>query len=195
MKEDIAKLRHARSKKDFPNLKLEEDEYVELAISRSKIGIIGIWAGIILCGLIIIIFSSALGSIGGNSFFNFNDNTSHYLNMIFIIILVILFLIGYVGTKVYSENKLYVTNYRAIQISAISLFTKSTNVIDLISIEDVSFKQSGIIEAIFKLGEIRMSTVGDETTYTFPYVDTPTDELEVITHLVHEVKKDMKKTR
>ena len=38
-----------------------------------------------------------------------------------------------------------------------------------------------------------MSTIGDETTYTLKYVDTPTDELEIITHLVH-VEKERAKT-
>ncbi|MBQ6605362.1 hypothetical protein IJH66_00005, partial [Candidatus Saccharibacteria bacterium] len=52
-------------------------------------------------------------------------------------------------------------------------------------IEDVSFKQSGIFDYLFKIGTIRMSTVGDETTYTFPFVDTPTDEVEMIAHLIH----------
>ena len=39
-----------------------------------------------------------------------------------------------------------------------------------------------------------MSTVGDETTYTFKYVDTPTDELEKITHLVHMEKEKTKES-
>jgi hypothetical protein len=33
-----------------------------------------------------------------------------------------------------------------------------------------------------------MSTVGDETTYTFPWLDTPNDEVNTISHLVYENK-------
>ena len=94
-----------------------------------------------------------------------------------------------IGLNVYSNNRLFVTNKRIIQQAQASLFSSSTNVIDLVSIEDVSFKQSGIWEHLIKVGTLRMSTIGEETTYTFKYVDTPIDELETITHLVH-VEKD-----
>ena len=36
-----------------------------------------------------------------------------------------------------------------------------------------------------------MSTIGDETTYIFKYLDTPTDELETITHYVHIEKGEI----
>ena len=36
-----------------------------------------------------------------------------------------------------------------------------------------------------------MSTIGDETTYVFKYLDTPTDELETITHFVHIEKGEI----
>ena len=35
MDEGLAKIRHDRSKKDFPFLKLDDDEYVEFAFSRA----------------------------------------------------------------------------------------------------------------------------------------------------------------
>ena len=69
------------------------------------------------------------------------------------------------------------------------LFTRSSNVIELSRIEDVSFKQNGFFDYIFRIGTIRMSTVGDETTYTFPFVDTPTDEVNLIAHLIHLAKE------
>ena len=65
------------------------------------------------------------------------------------------------------------------------------NVIDLVSVEDVSFKQSGLFEHLFEVGTLRMSTIGDETTYIFKYLDTPTDELEIITHYVHVEKGEI----
>ena len=53
MKNDLVKLRHARSTKDFPGLKLEDNEFVELVIRRSKIGLILIWAGMALGGIVL----------------------------------------------------------------------------------------------------------------------------------------------
>jgi len=190
MKMDLADLRHARSRKDFPELTLEKDEYVELAVSRSKVGLVLIWGGVIigiLAVTIVVLLASAV-DMDDNLLFKASGSAKRYFNLLFFALYAMLIIIGLVGSKVYRGNKLFVTNHRVVQISTLSLFSQSTNVINLVSIEDVSYKQSGIFEYIFKIGTIRMSTVGDETTYTFPYVDTPTDELDTITHLVHVAK-------
>lgn len=189
MKKELVRLRHARSKKDFPEITLEEDEYVELAIRRSKIGLFFIWLGVIL-GFAALTAALILFANGGasSSIFKINATSKHYLYIMIFALYVLVFLMGIVATITYASNKLYITNKRAIQMSMSSLFSKSVNVIDLVSIEDVSFKQNGLFEHIFQLGTIRMSTVGDETTYTFKYVNTPRDELDTITHLVHTIK-------
>lgn len=193
MKKELVRLRHARSKKDFPEITLEEDEYVEIAIRRSKIGLFFIWLGVVL-GFVALTAALILFAHGGisSSVFRVNETSKHYLYIMVFALYVILFLVGIVATITYASNKLYVTNKRAFQLSMTSLFSKSVNVIDLVSIEDVSFKQNGVFEHIFQLGTIRMSTVGDETTYTFKYVNTPRDELDTITHLVHTAKSHNK---
>lgn len=189
MKKELVRLRHARSKKDFPDITLEEDEYVELAIRRSKIGLVFIWLGVLL-GFAALTAALILFAFGGisSSMFRINATSKHYLYIMIFSLYAVLILVGIVATITYASNKLYITNKRAIQMTMTSLFSKSTNVIDLVSIEDVSFKQNGIFEHIFQLGTIRMSTVGDETTYTFKYINTPRDELDTITHLVHTTK-------
>ena len=53
MKQDLVNLHHARSKHVFPNLKLEEDEFVELAFRRTRVGLILIWGGMIIGGLVL----------------------------------------------------------------------------------------------------------------------------------------------
>lgn len=175
--------------RNHSSTKLESGEHIMLSIARAKIGLVLIWAGeffgFIILTLILILF---LNGATSSSFIKITSAAQTYLYAIVFILYGVLFLTGIVGTKIYTSNHLYVTNKRVIQKTCTSLFNKSTNIIDLASIEDVSFKQSGIFEYIFKLGTIRLSTVGDETTYTFKYVDTPTDELEVILHLVHTAK-------
>ena len=54
MKSDLAKLRHARSKKDFPDISLEENEYVVLKIKRSSIIPVLVWTGVILAAIFFI---------------------------------------------------------------------------------------------------------------------------------------------
>lgn len=178
-------------KHSLPEVKLEKGEKVELSIHRAGIGIFFIWflsaLGYVAILLILAFLSIASNSV--NSSLMLDEMAKAYIWMVSIVLSGIITIAALVSTKVYSDNHLYVTNKRLIHHECISLFTKSINVIDLSSIEDVSFKQENVIDQIFKLGTIRMSTVGDETTYTFKYVNTPHDELETITHLVHVEKE------
>ena len=195
MKEDLIKLHHTRSKKDFPELDLEEDEYVELSIQRSNYGLLAIWSLTAFASLILIIVAITTNTRGASvmSSLGFNPAAIGSLYFIFIILLGVIILCAVVFSRVYKSNRMFVTNRRIFHYEAISLFAKSVNVIELNRIEDVSFRQNGVIDHIFHLGTIRLSTVGDETTYTFKFVDTPTDELKTIMHLVH-VAKEAKKS-
>ena len=188
MKASLARIRHARSKKDFPFLNLEEHEYVELAITRSKKGLILIWAvaliGILVLGILSVVI---VGHVTRST--ALKSETMSYFWMILGLLSCLLLLGALVYSKIYLANKLYVTNKRVFQFAQSSLFAKSANIIELSRIEDVSYKQTSIIEHLFSFGTLRMSTVGDETTYTFPYVDTPTDEVELIAHLIYTQKK------
>ena len=132
-------------------------------------------------------------SVGGDEIVAFNGFAKSYLYLIILVLFGIITIATLIGTKVYNANRLYVTNKRLIHHQANSLFSKSVNVIELLSIEDVSFQQENIGDHIFKLGTIRMSTIGDETTYIFKYVNTPKDELDTITHLVHMEKEKTKR--
>ena len=186
MKTSLARIRHARSKQEFPFLPLEEGEYVELALTRSKLGLVLIWGGVAIALLGIILFATIISSsLSASSLGGIPDSAMPYFFMLIISLSLALVVAGVVGMKIYNGNSLFVTNKRIFQNTMTGLFARSSNVIELYRIEDVSFKQSGIFDYLFKIGTIRMSTVGDETTYTFPFVDTPTDEVEMIAHLIH----------
>ena len=193
MKKELIKLHHARSAKDFPELRLEENEYVELAITRSKLGIVLMWGAAGFGYLALFIAILFLEFNYDNSTVALDGFAKSYLYLIILVLFGIITITALIGSKVYQSNRLYVTNKRLIHHQANSLFSKSVNVIELLSIEDVSFKQENIADHFFKLGTIRMSTIGDETTYIFKYVNTPKDELDTITHLVHMEKEKTKR--
>ena len=189
MKTSLARIRHARSKQEFPFLPLEEGEYVELALTRSKLGLVLIWGGVAIALLGIILFATIISSsLSASSLGGIPNSAMPYFFMLIISLSLALVVAGVVGMKIYNGNSLFVTNKRIFQNTMTGLFARSSNVIELYRIEDVSFKQSGIFDYLFKIGTIRMSTVGDETTYTFPFVDTPTDEVNFIAHLIHLAK-------
>ena len=172
-----------------PTIKLEEGENLVLIIKRSPIPLILLWAGEAIAMIILIvlhIFFAHPHTI--EQFMRIDSSTQPVLFFIIYLLAVVLLAVGLISTTVYRRNILFVTNKRLIQEITTSLFVASTNVISLRSIEDISFRKSGLWDYLLHIGSIRFSTVGDETTYTFRYVDTPQDEMETITHLVHEAK-------
>ena len=188
MKTELAKIHHARSSKEYPDVDLMENEYVVLSINRSKSGLMMIWAGeaVGFIALTVVLVMLASGGFGAG-LAQVNGTAMSYLYMLIFALYGVLLISGLVGTSLYKSNHLIITNERAIHKVRTNLLARSTNIISLQSIEDVSFKQSGLVDYILRLGTIRMSTV--ESTYTFSYVDTPRDEIKTITRLVHEAKE------
>ena len=191
MKTELAKVQHARSAKDFPEIDLEQDEHVVLHIRRSRIGVVFIWAIVALMilalSITLILFASNNDTV--NNVFSMNESSLHYLRLGIFALYIVFFFGGMVGQSIYNSNQIYVTNHRLIQKSRNSLFAHSTNIIELRRIEDVSFRQTSLIDNLFHIGMLRMSTVGEETTYSLKYVDTPRDEVKTISHLVYECKQ------
>ena len=180
MDEGLVKIRHERSVKDFPFLKLVENEYVEFAFKRARI-----WLNLILgslsAGLILILLAFLLVLLGQSSI----DSTG--ISFLYIILGALLFavlLAGLFTMIVYRGNRLFVTNKHVIQLIMVSPMANSVNMIDLSSIEDTSFSQNGIMQKIFGYGTFRLSTVGEETTYTFKNSDITQEELRAVSKLV-----------
>ncbi len=188
MDEGLVKIRHARSKKDYPFLKLDEDEYVEFAFRRSRLCLIAIFGGLAI-GLIVILFSFLLVLLGQKTL---DDMGRHFMFMILMCLIAAGIVIGLIALAVYRGNRLFITNKHAIQMVMKSPVATSVNIIDLVSVEDASFHQSGLLQTIFHYGTFRLSTVGDETTYTFPYSDISSSELKAVVKLISEAKKKNK---
>lgn len=185
MDENLAKIRHERSKKDFPGLKLDEGEYVEFFFKRAKI-CLGMICGGVFVGLVIIL----LGFLFVLMQQSMIDEMG--LNFLFIILTALLaaaIIIWLIALKLYNGNKLYVTNKHVIQMVMDSPVSTSINIIDLESVEDASFRQTNILQKLFHYGTFRLSTVGDETTYTFKYSDISPSELRGVTDLITNAKK------
>ncbi len=186
MDESLVKIRHERSKKDFPELKLEEDEYIEFAFSRARICLLMILLGT-FGGLILILLAFLLVLLGQSMIDEMGKN---FLFIILFALLGAALLIGLISIRVYHGNKLFVTNKHIIQMVMNTLISTSINIIDLASVEDASFRQDTILQKMLNYGTFRLSTVGDETTYTFKYSDIKPSELKAVTDLITRAKNN-----
>lgn len=186
MDENLAKIRHERSKRDFPSLKLDEGEYVEFFFKRAKICLKLIWWAT-FSGLVIVLVGFLLVLINQDVI---DDMGRKFLFIILGALLTAAAIIWLLALKLYNGNKLYVTNMHVIQMVMNSPVSTSINMIDLKAVEDASFHQKNLFQKMFHYGTLRLSTVGDETTYTFPYSDITTDQLRVVTELISAAKKN-----
>lgn len=191
MDNNLAKIRHERSVKDFPYLKLEDDEYVEFAFSRAKICLMLI-LGSVAGGLILILLAFLLVLLGQQMI---DEMGKHFLFIILFALLAASIIIGIISLRIYRGNKLFITNKHVIQFIMETLVSDSVNLIDLSSVEDASFRQDSLTQKIFHYGTFRLSTIGDETTYTFKYSDITTSELKAVTKLISDAKKISKKSK
>lgn len=185
MDESLARIRHERSKKDFPSLKLEDGEYVEFAFSRARVCLYLIISATFIS--VIIILLAFLLTLLGQSMIDAAGR-----NFLFIILFALLasaIIISAIAFMIYRGNQLYITNKHVIHRTMTAPMSHSTNVIDLPSIEDASFHKNGFLPSLFNYGTLRLATVGDETTYTFKYSDISTEDLNSVTKIITEAKK------
>ena len=185
MDEGLAKVRHERSVKDFPNIRLDENEYVEFAFKRARASIMLIVGGL-AAGLIVILLSFLLVILYQP---DLDEMGVKFLMVILAALTGAIFIAMLIAIFIYNRNRLFITNKHVIQLITTSLTASSDNYIDLASIEDVSFHQNRITEKIFGYGTLRLATVGDETTYTFKDSDVTQTEITAISKLVTEAKK------
>lgn len=188
METSLAKIRHERSKKDFPFLHLEEDEYVEFAFKRARICLLAI-LGATAAAIIVILLAFLLILMGQSML---DDMGRNFVYIILATLLASSVIIGIIAIMLYNGNKLFVTNKRVTQMIMDSPVSTSVNTIDLTSVEDASFHQNGILQTFLHYGTLRLATVGDETTYTFKYSDIPPEDLKGVTKLISEAKKKTK---
>lgn len=184
MDEGLARIRHERSMKDFPFLELEDNEYVEYAFRRAKIWLHLILGGL-AAGLIFILLAFLLVLLGQDTLDGIGIS---FLYVMLGAMVAAVFLAAIFTMMVYRGNRLFITNRHVIQMVMLSPLSSSFNMIDLSSIEDTSFSQDGIWQKMFGYGTFRLSTIGDETTYTFKKSDITTEELKAISKLVSKAK-------
>jgi len=185
---DASRLKHIKSQKIFPELVLNDGDFVVSAVRRHLIGLaIPFTVGILAIALAFTVL------------FNYDIITnllkitgpSANLSSVFIpVVAFVIFVIfsEYIIYYVYTNNKFFLTNDSVIQQTQTGLFSNSEHIISLGNIEDASYSQNGIIQQFFNYGSIRLSTEGDETTYRFTYVANPKECISTLDNAIEHFK-------
>lgn len=171
----------------FPHLNLSKGEYVILDVRRHPIG------------MFLPVFATGAGLLGLMAVLIFypNDSASGMMAALptyeqivlpVLLVMVLVALGGAVALWVYLQNHFYMTNESVIQEIQHGLFDRNEQTVSLGSIEDASFKQTGILQTMLNYGTVRLSTEGDETTYRFSYVANPRRHVSILNNAIEAFK-------
>ena len=182
---DELREKHDQSVRRYPFLNLSEGEYVILDIKRHPMGMI---IPIALTGLslfAILAFAAIYPSLVNSGIPMIDAST-----MFGIILLVALVVVlgGAIALWVYVQNQFFMTNESVIQEIQESLVSRHEQTVSLGSIEDASFRKSGIMQTLFDYGTIHLSTEGEETTYIFHYVANPKKQVAILNNAIEAFK-------
>ena len=172
---------HDRSVHDYPDIKFGPREYVVIDVQRSFFGLVRIWGIALLVFFIMVAMVAIIHSMSP-------DDMSMMLTMLLLIAAFLLPLVGgLVATHVYNGNRFVVTNERVFARIQLTPFAVRSQNVELEHVEDCSVVQTNPLQLMFNYGSIRLSTVGDEQTYLFTYVDNPKVQFDVVNHVVQQV--------
>lgn len=189
---DRVKQKHDECMRLYPYLNLSEGEYVILRITRHPIGLLipvlfTTFAVVVLVTFIFLIpdfYSTADTPTLIDSFVP----SSALMIGVLGLLAIISGLLGGVAIWVYQQNKFFLTTESVIQEIQHSLFSRHEQTVSLGSIEDASFKREGILQHVFNYGTMRLSTEGEETTYSFSYVENPKEQVATINNAIEAFK-------
>lgn len=184
---DEVKEKHEHAVRLYPQLNLSEGEFVILDIKRHPIGMIIPISVTVFLIIFIMGFVVSYPSLVPDSLMaSMPSHTSVFGVALLLILLVVLG--GAASLWIYLQNQFFLTNESVIQEIQESLFSRHEQTVSLGSIEDASFRQTGIIQTIFNYGTIRLSTEGEETTYIFHYVANPRSQMAILHNAIESFK-------
>jgi uncharacterized membrane protein YdbT with pleckstrin-like domain len=180
--------RHEQSLVRYPDLNLSEAEYMIMAVRRHPIAIVlPFTIGALLLGMALsFLFNYDLVIIALNLEGTLANPSVAILPVLLFSTLVIIGL--YVVYFVYNNNRFFLTNESVIQRIQYSLFAFQEQTISLGEVEDVNYSQKGILQLLLNYGTIRLSTLGDEHTYQFPFVAHPKKHCATLNNAVEAYK-------
>lgn len=88
-------------------------------------------------------------------------------------------------------NIYIVTNERVVDIDFFYLLYKKFSEARLSKIQDISYKSSGILSAIFNFGDVAVQTAGENPEFEFIAVPQPEKVVRTIGELIEKAKNDL----
>lgn len=149
-------------------------------------------------GLIPTIFSATVifiaGLAGVFALSRFRDSVEQIVSLpiailgLLVLVAFLLFVMG-ISVWVYTHNMMVVTNEKVVQLLYFSLFNRQISRLILQDIQDVTYRQTGILSRFFKYGTLHMETAGEAANFDFPYAVNPHEVSQRIGAMCEELRR------
>ncbi len=186
---EVVELRHQRSVERFPNIKLHDQEFVVLTISKHPLELALIW-GIALMAIVLVAVAGAVIASSDLVIQSMGASSGVLLFVIGVALILLLLAFAGIGTVIHRSNFLVLTTEKLVQYVMYGLFNHKVQTVDLNGVEDVASLKNGLLQTMFDIGTIRMSTVGEESTYTITFVGDPGTKADMVNEVVQAVKNE-----
>lgn len=180
--------RHQEAARRYPDVNLDSDEYVVVSIKRHSFGVFGIIISSMLSFIIVASIWITISIMPNNLNLTLAMKTNIALASLALLALSVVS--AMIGHSIYKNNKFIITNERVVQWIVSGLFNQKKQTINLEAIEDISFSQTGFLQHLIGFGTVRLSTIGEESTYTFTFVPQPNKYAELLGDLVENAKEN-----
>lgn len=146
---------------------MQPGEQTICEIKRHPIGIIGNY---IVAGFLIIV--ALAGGVGVQMAVSSMAAVAWGVALLLILVA---FVMLFVGTKVYWGNRWVVTSDSITQVTQTSLFDSQSSQLSMGNIEDVTVEQDGVLQHMYNYGLLRVETAGEHSKFVFPFCPNPKD--------------------
>ena len=180
--------RHQEAARRYPDVNLDSDEYVVVSIKRHSFGVFGIIISSMLSFIIVASIWITISIMPNNLNLTLAMKTN--ITLASLALLALSVVSAMIGHSIYKNNKFIITNERVVQWIVSGLFNQKKQTINLEAIEDISFSQTGFLQHLIGFGTVRLSTIGEESTYTFTFVPQPNKYAELLGDLVENTKEN-----
>ena len=177
--------RHEHAKAQYPFLPISEGEYIIEDLHRNIVGLLAIWlvaGALVLITLVLLpLYSLNVDFIASILGVKPDSLVAAPVLAVPLLMVDVLFVLGgIIASRVYNQNRFFLTNESIIQYVQTGLFKSKLQQISLTNVEDVSSDQRGLLQQLFNYGSIRVSTQGQHTIYHFYYLNNPDRVVKII---------------
>lgn len=144
---------------------LTADEHLVKTIYKHPVGIIGIYAEMILgVGIVFILVALAID----NTFGKVPSDAKPWIVAAGFLVSVFIVSILSIVAYVYRKSRLLIADKSIVSTVQRSLFSKKISRLSMTNVEDVTAEQRGILPTLFSYGTLTIQTAGEEDNFVFP---------------------------